>query len=82
MEFRGGTSRGRGGDWEGLRLERVDPGGVISSAIEAHRVVGSSVYFSTEITAPGVIQHIEGNRIPLANRMARDSVAAAGLRMR
>jgi len=48
-----------------LRLERVDPGGVISSAIDAHRVVGSIVYFSTEITAPGVIQHIEGNRISL-----------------
>jgi 2-dehydropantoate 2-reductase len=54
-----------GGEWEGLRLERIDPGGVISSAIEAHRVVGSIVYFSTEITAPGVIQHIEGNRISL-----------------
>jgi 2-dehydropantoate 2-reductase len=57
--------QGFGGEWEGLRLERIDPGGVISSAIEAHRVVGSIVYLSTEITAPGVIQHIEGNRITL-----------------
>jgi 2-dehydropantoate 2-reductase len=57
--------QGFGGDWEGLRLERVDPGGVICSAIEAHRVVGSIVYFSTEIPSPGVIQHIEGNRISL-----------------
>jgi 2-dehydropantoate 2-reductase len=57
--------QGFGGEWEGLRLERVDPGGVISSAIEARRVVGSIVYFATEITAPGVIQHIEGNRITL-----------------
>ena len=57
--------QGFGGEWEGLRLERVDPGGVISSAIEAHRVDGSIVYFSTEIPAPGVIQHIEGNRISL-----------------
>ena len=57
--------QGFGGEWEGLRLERIDPGGVISSAIEARRVVGSIVYFSTEITAPGVIQHIEGNRITL-----------------
>src|ERR1700740_607811 len=44
--------QGFGGEWEGLRLERVDPGGVISSAIEARRVVGSIVYFSTEITSP------------------------------
>jgi 2-dehydropantoate 2-reductase len=57
--------RGFGGEWEGLRLERIDPGGVISSAIEAQSVIGSIVYFSTEITAPGVIQHIEGNRISL-----------------
>ena len=57
--------QGFGGEWEGLRLERIDPGGVISASIEAHRVIGSIVYFSTEITAPGVIQHIDGNRITL-----------------
>ena len=57
--------QGFGGEWEGLRLERVDPGGVISSAIEAKRVVGSIIYFATEIAAPGVIHHTEGNRITL-----------------
>jgi 2-dehydropantoate 2-reductase len=57
--------QGFGGDWDGLRLERIDPGGVISGAIEARRVIGSIVYFSTEIIAPGVVQHIEGNRISL-----------------
>jgi len=81
--------QGFGGDWEGLRLERVDPGGVISSAIEAHRVVGSIVYFSTEITAPGVIQHIEGNRISLGEpdgkrsdrcRRIAEALIASGLR--
>ncbi len=81
--------QGFGGDWEGLRLERVDPGGVISSAIEAKRVVGSIVYFSTEITAPGVIQHIEGNRISLGEpdgtrsdrlRKIAEALIASGLR--
>jgi len=81
--------QGFGGDWEGLRLERVDPGGVISSAIEARRVVGSIVYFSTEITAPGVIQHIEGNRISLGEpdgtrsdrcRRIAEALIASGLR--
>lgn len=57
--------QGFGGEWEGLRLERIDPDGVISASIEAQRVIGSIVYFSTEITAPGVIQHIDGNRITL-----------------
>jgi 2-dehydropantoate 2-reductase len=81
--------QGFGGEWEGLRLERVDPGGVISSAIEARRVVGSIVYFSTEIIAPGVIQHIEGNRISLGEpdgtrsdrlRRVAEALIASGLR--
>ena len=37
----------------GSGLERVDPGGVIAAAIEPERVVGSIVYFSTEISEPG-----------------------------
>jgi 2-dehydropantoate 2-reductase len=78
-----------GGDWEGLRLESVDPAGVISAAIEARRVVGSIVYFSTEISSPGVIQHMEGNRISLGEpdgsrsdrcRQIAEALIASGLR--
>jgi 2-dehydropantoate 2-reductase len=81
--------QGFGGRCEGMRLERVDPGGVISSAIEARRVVGSICYFATEITAPGVIQHIEGNRITLGepdgtrserSRRIAEALIASGLR--
>jgi 2-dehydropantoate 2-reductase len=81
--------QGFGGPWEGMRLERVDPGGVISAAIAARRVVGSIVYFSTEITAPGLIHHIAGNRISLGepdgtrsdrSRQIADALIAAGLR--
>ena len=81
--------QGFGGACEGMRLERVDPGGVISAAIEARRVVGSIVYFATEITAPGVIQHIEGNRITLGepdgtrserSRQIAEALIASGLR--
>ena len=57
--------QGHGGSLDGLHLERVDPGGGIAAAIEARRVIGSIVYFATEITEPGVIRHIEGNRISL-----------------
>ena len=49
-----------GGELDGLRLERVDPGGVIASAIEPRRIVGSLAYFSTDIVEPGVIHHTEG----------------------
>jgi 2-dehydropantoate 2-reductase len=81
--------QGFGGDWDGLRLERVDPGGGISGTIEARRVLGSIVYFSTEITAPGVVQHIEGNRISLGEpdgtrsercRRIAEALIASGLR--
>lgn len=81
--------QGFGGEWEGLRLERVDPGGIISSAIEARRVVGSTVYFSTEISSPGVVQHVEGNRISLGepdgsrsdrSRKIAETLVASGLR--
>ncbi len=47
------------------RLETLDPGGVVSAAIEARRVVGSIVYLSTEIAGPGVIRHNESTRITL-----------------
>ena len=81
--------QGFGGEWNGLRLERVDPAGVISSAIPARQVIGSIVYFSTEITAPGVVQHIEGNRISLGepdgsrsdrSRRIAEALIASGLR--
>lgn len=54
-----------GGELDGLRLERVDPGGIVAGAIEPERVVGAIVYFSTAIEAPGVIRHVEGSRISL-----------------
>lgn len=77
------------GEHAELHLERVDPGGVIAASIDPRRVVGSIVYFSTEIVEPGVIRHIEGNRISLGepdgSRSARcraiaDALIQAGLR--
>jgi 2-dehydropantoate 2-reductase len=52
-----------GGEFEGLRLESVDPGGVVGSTIDPRRVVGSLAYFATDLVEPGIIRHIEGNRI-------------------
>ena len=81
--------QGQGGDLDGLRLERVDPGGAIASAIEPRRIVGSLAYFSTDIVEPGVIHHTEGNRIsfgePDGSRSERtrniaEALVAAGFR--
>ncbi len=57
--------QGLEGPFAGTRIERVDPGGVIAGAIEARRVIGSLIYFATEIETPGVIRHNDGNRISL-----------------
>jgi len=81
--------QGLGGPLDGLRLERVDPGGVISAAIEPRRVLGSLVYFATEIAEPGVIRHVEGNRISLGepsgerserSRQIAEALIKSGLR--
>ncbi len=70
-------------------LERVDPGGVISRAIDARSVVASIVYLGTDIVEPGVIRHTEGNRISLGEpdgsrsercRAIADALIKAGLR--
>ena len=50
------------GPYEGKRLDAVDPGGVIAANIEVHRVIGCVVYPASEMLAPAVIKHDEGNR--------------------
>ncbi len=78
-----------GGELEGIRLEHVDPGGAVSSAIDPQLVIGSIIYFATEVAEPGVIRHTEGNRISLGEpdgtrseriRKIADALIAAGLR--
>jgi 2-dehydropantoate 2-reductase len=68
--------QGVGGELEGLRLERVDPGGAIANAIEPRRVVGSLAYFAADILEPGVIRHTEGNRISFGEPDGSKSVRA------
>ena len=81
--------QGIGGECEGLRLERIDPGGVISAAIAPRAVVGAIVYFSTEISSPGVIQYISGNRLSIGEpdgsrsdrcRSIAEALVASGVR--
>ncbi len=68
-----------GGELEGLRLERVDPGGAIASAIDPARVIGSLAYFATEIVEPGVIRHTEGNRLALGEPDGTKSERSAAI---
>lgn len=77
------------GELAGTQLERIDPGGVIAANIPADRVIGSIVYFSTEISEPGVVKHIDGNRISLGEpdcsrsdriRVLADALIGAGFK--
>jgi 2-dehydropantoate 2-reductase len=77
------------GEFTGMHLERVDPGGVVAAAIPARSVVASIVYLGTDIVEPGVIRHTEGNRISLGepdgsrsdrSRAIADALIKAGLR--
>jgi 2-dehydropantoate 2-reductase len=78
-----------GGELAGVRLESVDPGGVVGDSIDPARVVGSIVYLGAEIAEPGVIRHTEGNRISLGEpdgsrsprcRAIAEALIHAGLR--
>lgn len=54
-----------GGKLAGTRVESVDPTGKITAKIPADRVIGCVVYPASELIAPGVIKHIEGDRFPV-----------------
>jgi 2-dehydropantoate 2-reductase len=56
---------GHPGEFAGTRVQSVDPTGEIGSHIPAERVIGCVVYPATELVAPGVIKHVEGNRFPV-----------------
>ena len=54
-----------GGEFDGRRIEAVDPNGDIEANIEAERIVGCVVYPAGHVAAPGVIHQVEGNRFPV-----------------
>ena len=50
---------------EGTRVNSVDPTGIVGECIPAERVIGCVVYPASELIAPGVVKHIEGERFPV-----------------
>jgi 2-dehydropantoate 2-reductase len=54
-----------GGDLDGRVVHSVDPHGKIASTLQSRRVIGCVVYPASELVAPGVIQHVEGDRFPV-----------------
>jgi 2-dehydropantoate 2-reductase len=46
-------------------VRSVDPQGMLCSKIAPQRVIGCVVYPASELVAPGVVKHIEGDRFPV-----------------
>lgn len=54
-----------GGHLEGRTVQSVDPDGSLAARIPPSRVIGCVVYPASELVAPGVVRHVEGERFPL-----------------
>ncbi|MEM6636025.1 MAG: 2-dehydropantoate 2-reductase [Pseudomonadota bacterium] len=68
-----------GGPFEGTRLASVDPGDAQWNGFGPDRVLGCVVYPAAEVTEPGVIRHIEGNRFSLGEPDGSKSERALAL---
>lgn len=68
-----------GGPLEGTRLVSVDPGNVQWDGFGPDRVLGCVVYPAAEVSQPGTIRHIEGNRFSLGEPDGSKSDRAVAL---
>ncbi len=72
-----------GGPLDGSRIASVDPDGKQWDLIGPQRAIGSVVWMAGAISAPGVIQHGNGNRLPIGepdnSRSARIQRISAAL---
>jgi 2-dehydropantoate 2-reductase len=54
-----------GGELAGSVVRSVDPNGALLAGIDPRRILGCVVYPASELTSPGVVRHIEGDRFPI-----------------
>ena len=54
-----------GGPLEGSAVKSVDAACSLAQKIGAERIIGCVVYPASELMAPGIVRHIEGDRFPL-----------------
>ena len=55
----------QGGELAGSIVRSVDPEGLLAATIPPERIIGCVVYPASELIAPGVVRHVEGDRFPL-----------------
>ncbi|MEM8571568.1 MAG: 2-dehydropantoate 2-reductase [Pseudomonadota bacterium] len=68
-----------GGPLEGTRLASVDPGDAQWNGFGPDKVLGCVVYPAAEVSEPGTIRHIEGNRFSLGEPDGSKSERAMAL---
>lgn len=80
-----------GGSFDGKRLETLDPHGILSDRIDAGRIMGCVAYPAAALVAPGIIEHVEGDRFPVGEldgretpraKMVSEAMIKAGLKSR
>lgn len=72
-------THGLGGPHDGRKLNSVDPDGRQWDLIGPERAIGCVVYPATEISEPGVIRHIYGNKFSLGEPDGSTSPRARAL---
>ena len=68
-----------GGEYDGRRIECLDPDGRLATHVDVDRVLGCVVFPAGRIVSPGVVRHTEGNRFPLGELDGSDSERARAL---
>ncbi len=63
----------------GHRITSVEPGNVQWNGIGPQRILGCIVYPAAEVTQPGVVTHLEGNRFTLGEPSGEKTERAAAL---
>ncbi len=59
------------GQYADRRIESVDPGDRQWSVIRPERVIGCTVYPAAEVSSPGVIKHVSGDKFGLGEPMRK-----------
>ena len=62
-----------GGSFDGKRLKSLDPSGVLTDRIDASRLIACVVHPAAATIAPGVIVHVEGDRVPVGELSGRQT---------
>jgi len=68
---------GVAGPYAGMRLESVDPDGVIGGALPATKVIGCVVHASAAVAQPGLVEHRMGDGLIMGEIDGSESVRLA-----